>query len=188
MQHATPKQLLETELIQQEVWDSYIKFTIVRNSWDRSLSDYIWMMSDTGVSGSYTEYLNREGGFRHYLRDGDYSEYRGDHLTPQLEFTHINKELVLDKIFKFENLNYDFSDLCKQIGVNDNVLPYDKKRSIARRHYSYYYNNELMELVSDIYREDIKYFNFNFIDKKPIHEKLLFGLSRLHLLKFMSNK
>jgi hypothetical protein len=134
MQHATPKQLLETELIQQEVWDSYIKFTIVRNSWDRSLSDYIWMMSDTGVSGSYTEYLNREGGFRHYLRDGDYSEYRGDHLTPQLEFTHINKELVLDKIFKFENLNYDFSDLCKQIGVNDNVLPYDKKRSIARRH------------------------------------------------------
>ena len=108
LQHATPKQLLETDLISRDIWDSYYKFAIVRNSWERSLSDYAWMLKSTGVSGSFKEYLNREGKFKDYLTDNTDPRNRADHLIPQVEFTHIEKKPVLDNIIRFYNVPEHF--------------------------------------------------------------------------------
>ena len=53
MQHATSKQLVETGLISREQWDTYFKFTFVRNPWDRAVSDYFWMMKDRKIKDSF---------------------------------------------------------------------------------------------------------------------------------------
>lgn len=183
LQHATPKQLLETELISEDIWDSYYKFAIVRNSWERSLSDYVWMLKSTGVSGSFREYLNREGKFKHRLSDNTDPRNRADHLLPQVEFTHIGQKPVLDKIIRFEKLNEGFQNVCEDVGINSAVLPHKKKGVISQKHYSYFYNKEFKSLVSNRYHDDIQAFNFAYIDKRPLYDKIIYGPYRLALLK-----
>ena len=183
LQHATPKQLLETELISEDIWDSYYKFAIVRNSWERSLSDYIWMLKSIGVSGSFKEYLNREGKFKHCLSDNNDPGNRADHLIPQVEFTHVEQKPVLDKIIRFEKLNEGFQNVCEDDGINSAVLPHKKKGVISQKHYSYFYNKELKSLVSNIYHDDIQAFNFSYIDKRPLFDHMFYGPYRLALLK-----
>src|SRR5690606_31521690 len=63
LQHATPKELIETGLISQEEWNSYFKFAFVRNPWDRAYSDYLWIQKDRRVKGSFFNYLNGIGEF-----------------------------------------------------------------------------------------------------------------------------
>jgi len=183
LQHATPKQLLETGLISEDIWESYYKFAIVRNSWERSLSDYVWMLKSTGVSGSFKEYLNRAGKFKQYLSDNTAPGNRADHLMPQVEFTHRGQKPILDKIIRFENLNEGFQNVCEQIGINSAVLPHKKKGVISLKHYSYFYNKELKSLVSNIYHDDIQAFNFAYIDKRPLYDHMLYGPYRLALIK-----
>jgi hypothetical protein len=184
LQHATPKQLLETGLISEDIWDSYYKFAIVRNSWERSLSDYIWMLKSTGVSGSFKEYLNREGKFKYYLLDTTEPVNRVDHIIPQVDFTHMKNKPVLDEIISFDNLSEGFQNVCEHIGIDSAVLPHIKKGVISQKHYSYFYNDELKNLVSEIYHEDIQAFNFEYIDKRPIFDRILpIPSLRLELLK-----
>jgi hypothetical protein len=187
LQHATPKQLLETELISEEIWDSYYKFAIVRNSWERSLSDYVWVLKSTGVSGSFKEYLNREGKFKHCLSDNNDPGNRADHLIPQTEFTHKDKKPVLDKIIRFEKLSEEFNNICETVGIDCAALPHKKKGVISQNHYSYFYSNELEQLVSDIYQDDIQAFNFEYIDKRPLYDRIIPGPFRLGLLKLRLN-
>ena len=75
MQHATSKQLLETELITEEEWNTYYKFAFVRNPWDRAYSDYMWMQEFTNVKGSFNAYINREKVFKNILNDKSNNKY-----------------------------------------------------------------------------------------------------------------
>ena len=59
LQHATSKQLLETELISEQVFKTYFKFTFVRNPYDRSYSDYLWVQKDRKIKGSFKDYCQR---------------------------------------------------------------------------------------------------------------------------------
>src|SRR5690606_31345973 len=61
LQHATPKELIETELIPKEIWDSYFKFAFVRNPWDRAYSDYLWIQKDRNVKGDFKDYIKGLG-------------------------------------------------------------------------------------------------------------------------------
>lgn len=64
MQHATARQLLETKLITEEQWNTYFKFSFVRNPWDRAISDYYWLQKDQNIRGSFKQYLFKEGVFK----------------------------------------------------------------------------------------------------------------------------
>jgi hypothetical protein len=184
LHHATPQQLLESDLISEGVWESYYKFAVVRNSWERSLSDYVWMMRSTGASGTFNEYLHKQGEFEPFLYDNRLPENRSDHMLPQMAFTHIDKKPVLDKIIRFESLKEGFQNMCERLGVDCSALPHKKKGSISQKHYSYFYNKELKRLVSEIYNNDIQAFNFEFVDQRPLIDRIFRTPSlRLGLLK-----
>lgn len=183
LHHATPKQLLETELISEDIWNSYYKFAVVRNSWERSLSDYIWMLKSTGAQGSFIEYLNKEENFSHVLSASNHPGNRADHMLPQLEFTHMDNTPVMDKIIRFENISEGFQDICKVLGIHNSGLPHKKKGIISGKHYSYFYNSELRNLVADKYHTDIKKLSFTFDNKRPFYDQLLLGAFRLTRIK-----
>ena len=67
----------------------------------------------------------------------------------------------MDFIGKFENINNDFSYVCKKLIGEQVELPHANKSS-NNQNYKQYYDNYTKDLVSEFYYEDIKEFNYTF--------------------------
>ena len=174
MQHATSKQLVETELISEEHWNSYYKFTFVRNPWDRAVSDYFWLMNDQKVKDSFKNYILKKGRFHKYLHDKEMLYYRGDHLELQTNFFDINGEFKMDFIGNFENFNHDLNKIKEALKIlNKENLHINKSKN--KNHYSSYFSTELKETFDTIYKNDIeklKYTYDNQVSNKYFFNKL----------------
>lgn len=170
MQHASARQLLETGLVSRKTWDSYYKFTFVRNPWDRAVSDYFWMCKDRNIKDSFDNYLNRSGKFEKILRQEGSIDYRGDHLRPQSAYFG-SEGLELDFVGRFEHYQADMGLVCKAIAPN---RVFDQARNVRKgkkRHYSTYYKDHQIELVAKMYKDDIVQFDYQFEDRRPSWQK-----------------
>ena len=65
-------------------------------------------------------------------------------------------------IGKVEAYQQDFDNLCKLIGIERQTLPLLNKSKRTR--YTDYYNEELRNIVADLYSKDIDYFGYKFGD------------------------
>jgi len=166
LHHATATQLLELELVSQEIWDSYYKFSIVRNPWSRAVSDYYWINGNTPFRISFKNYLEAKGRKRNILRDSSVKEYRGDHLLSQNEFIYIDDKLVVDQIIRLENLKTDFKEFAAKQGLTQSKLPHDKKAKKVYEHYSHFYQDKEIKWVEEKYKKDIELFNYSFDDRR----------------------
>lgn len=166
LQHATAKQLLETELISEEIWNSYFKFTFVRNPWDRAYSDYLWIMADRKLKGSFKEYITKTGNFERCLTDKDHETYRGDHLLPQTEFYHTDGKFKMDFVGRFEKLSEDVAIVNKNIKSLRLFNSHEKKSENRLSHYSLFYTRSKKALVDNYYAQDIEQLNYSFEDKR----------------------
>ena len=66
----------------------------------------------------------------------------------------------LDFIGRFESLNDDYNSICRYLGT-DSKLP-QLNVSKNRKKYIDYYDDESLELVTGMYRDDIETFNYSF--------------------------
>jgi hypothetical protein len=171
LQHATSKQLLELELISEEIWNEYFKFTFVRNPWDRAYSDYIWMQKFSGVKGSFKEYLFNKGAFKKILTDSSDHNYLGDHKILQSDFFNMDGPLKLDFVGRFENFNEDIKLILKSLDI---LTPFDSHENKGQRelNYSNFYTDTMRKWVEKSYERDISLFKYSFEDKRT-------GLSKL---------
>lgn len=166
LHHATPKELLETELIDETTWHSYKKFTIVRNPWSRAYSDFIWLNRFNIFNCSFKDFLLKKGKLSQILTNREEKTYRGDHLYPQVDFLKIDGKLVIDTIIRFENLNEDFQRFLEFNNITKRKLPHDKKSKRLFKHYSHFYYDDEIDLVKNLYKGDIEYLNYSFEDKR----------------------
>tara|TARA_Y100000034_G_scaffold127228_1_gene179719 strand:- start:447 stop:1004 length:558 start_codon:yes stop_codon:yes gene_type:complete len=134
--------------------NSYYTFMFCRNPWDRAVSLWSWYGRPP-----FHKWINR-------LVSGH------NHRTPQIEWIkHKNKIINLDFLGRFENYEEDFNKLCKNLKV-DLKLPHHNTIRAQRKigqfpheHYSVYYNDVYRELITKAFKEDIKYFGYNFEEK-----------------------
>lgn len=143
-----------------QAWNSYFKFTFVRNPWDRILSCFLdktkqsigksWEMETYRpyASCSFEEFID-------YL-DEDNILYDA-HTAPQISL--INPEQI-DFIGKFEKLDTDFSKLQGVLGLAPIKLT--KENITHHDHYSYYYNKKTKEKINQLYKTDIEKFEYVF--------------------------
>lgn len=145
--------------------DNYYKFSIIRNPWDRAVSDYKWWTRPSSPffdflkSTTLEDYLLIRHGYEkiNHLRD---KTGRADHFYAQYSFIEIDEHNYMDRIIRFENLQQDFNIVCDEIGGRRQQLPHTNKTN--RQHYSEYYNQKTIDIVSQKYRKDIEYFNYTF--------------------------
>lgn len=83
----------------------------------------------------------------------------GYHFLPQTYFISDD----VDYIGRFENIKEDFKFVCNKIKINTKELPHINKTN--HKHYSEYYNEETRQIVSELYKEDIKRFGYQFEEK-----------------------
>jgi hypothetical protein len=139
-------------------FENYFKFTIVRNPYDRLLSNYFYrklMLKDNRVHDlSFKNWITNS-------RDGNYSFENCLSRHTQLDWiVDENGEVIVDFIGKFENLQEDFDTICDKIGIPHQQLPHKNKSK--HKHYTEYYDEETKQIVAEKYAKDIEYFGYKF--------------------------
>ncbi|NLP58171.1 sulfotransferase family 2 domain-containing protein [Lutibacter sp. B1] len=162
LQHATSKQLLDLGLVTEEQWNTYFKFTFVRNPWDRAYSDYLWMQRDTNINDSFQNFILKKGNFFKILNNSSNKEYRGDHLLNQTIFFEIKGRFRLNFIGRFENFNSDFSIIKNHLKIKKSFNYHEKKSNERLTDYKQFYTYKNKKLVSKIFYDDINLLGYKF--------------------------
>ena len=91
------------------------------------------------------------------------------HWLNQSYFAEADGELFVDFIGKFENLNKDFEELCDKLNLDYKLLKTQGYTGLPTvrfggRHSNYkmYYDDETIELVSNVYRRDLELFGYEY--------------------------
>lgn len=163
-------------------WDSYFKFAIVRNPFDRVVSNY--------------EFIKSENSFWHMINPDGSKPVWNESICPPKDihpeyektscksFKEVVKEIprrmensygwreqwpfildengnnMMDYICRYENIDDYIHGLCSHLDIKySKLLTLNKSH---RRDYKEYYDDETIEIVSNIYKKDLDIFNYEF--------------------------
>lgn len=166
----------------KEAWNSYFKFSFVRNPWDRLVS--WWSLIETQrtayengaiLNNNFQTYiLSQAKDFEQFITrcdqeiadiDGNKSVYKNqmDSLTDG------SGRLLVDFVGRFETLQNDFSFVTEKLLGHAVML--QRLNYVPRKHYCEYYTPALKDLVGTRYARDIKAFGYTFANEYSLHNK-----------------
>ena len=130
----------------------YFKFAVVRNPYDRFVSACAMLNKrNPTYLGNETAFMKRALGF---------PRFRARVLVrPQWQMLADDAdELRMDFVGRYETLQQSFDEVCRLIGLPAATL----EPSNASEHgvFPSYYDDELLRRVTDLYREDFRYFGY----------------------------
>lgn len=158
---ATLKKYLpeKTMIFSDDVYDDYLKFTFVRNPWDRMVSNY----------NMFTQHPMRKVQIETLFgrcRDGmSFNEFvataaiKRNHHWEECSAFIPNQDIIINK---FDNFQKNVSDITKTFNIKS--LTVHENKTNNDKHYSSYYCDESIEIVSNMFKNDIDRFNFVFDD------------------------
>ena len=132
-----------------EVWNSYFKFCVERNPWDKVLSHYHMHAAREGGSLSLDEYLARGRFPINYFR---YTDRTGI-------------KVIVDRIVRYENLMAELGEVFSQLNI-----PFDGTLGVAgkseyrtdRRPYRQVFNDEQRRIVEKAFAKEIALHGYQF--------------------------
>lgn len=139
--------------------DNYIKFTFTRNPYSRFVS--CW---------SDMRYTNKKiTGFEEQI---PFSEFVYKHQNTNM-YTHPNRHIQsqssvihgidMDYIGQLEHLHDHFGELCEMMNIERPAETLHKNKT-KHKHYTEYYDDELKDIVTELYKEDLDMFDYKFGD------------------------
>jgi hypothetical protein len=149
-----------------EIWNSYFKFSIARNPWERTLSRFFWNHRNDPALKPEKGLLQRLGvpvdelaparkAFNRFLRE--------EAWDTNDRFYVIDGKLCVDYVVRYENLAGDLLEVCQRVGLPELRLPHLKSGMRSKKHhYSEYYDEESRELISARHQVDVKLFGYRF--------------------------
>lgn len=133
----------------------YIKFSIVRNPYDRIISAYHFM----GSGNTFEEFVNWV-----YKELDKYYRYKIEPfvvILPQWEFViDENGKNGMNEILYFETLKKDFKRFKKKYDLRCPKLPHINQRTRKNKDIKSYFTKELEEMVYHMYQWDFKMFSY----------------------------
>ena len=152
-------------VVQEDEFDTYFKFTFVRNPWDRLVSAYEYLrvgVSPDEYDWAMSQKVNGFGSFHAFVRWlGHTGASEGMHFLPQ--HAHVrtkDSENGMDFVGRYETLEPDLAYVAERLGVQAR-LPH-LNRSPGRRPYEEYYDAGTREIVGQVYRRDVELFGYVF--------------------------
>lgn len=158
LQHLSAEKL-KNQYIEKSVWETFLKFSVVRNPWSKAVSEYYWYLR-FGPLISFPEWVDslpvrlQINEMINILEIG--------HNVRQYEFLYDkNGRLLVDRILKFEDLSSGFKSLCDERNWQVS-LKYDKAtKSSPSKDYRSFYNEVTAKKILNIYRKDVELFGYS---------------------------
>jgi hypothetical protein len=151
--------------IEPEIFKKFFKFSTIRNPWDRCISFYfsphrgniVWNRND------FKNLIQSIPTIRKFITTRSLTKKITDKITGKLRIEIKSSKSIdseIDFLLRFENLNEDFKKVCEIIDIPFKELPHRNKSS--KKHYTKYYDDELIELVRNKFLDEIKYANYKY--------------------------
>jgi hypothetical protein len=139
-------------------WNSYFIFTFVRNPYQRIISGWNYI-------NKYNISFNKFITFNYNVNSYDYWH------TFMSQYRHIvdtNGKTNIHYIGKFENLENDLKIILNKIGIYNIIhKPFIKNSKEHKNYKTYYLNNNVLENVNNIIKEDLD--NFHYIKINDVY-------------------
>ncbi len=142
-------------------WDSYFKFSFVRNPWDRLVSLYHYFIQDTEkrVTSLGCE-ISACKDFSEFCNKMDSMEL-DPHFDQQISYLiDFDGNYLMDYVGKFEGMQQHFDYICTHLKITPVKLPHYRKS--RHQHYKEYYDERAYDIVSRKYEADIRLFGYSF--------------------------
>lgn len=134
--------------------DDYVKFTFVRNPFDRFVSYCAFMTRETGAfdrdpAGTMRRILFEVRPLHHI------------HFQPQHTLlTDDAGVLEMDEIGRVETMQQSYDAICTRVGIPS--APLGRVNASRRGDYRQYYDDALIDGVAALYRRDLDLFGYEF--------------------------
>jgi len=175
--HLKAHEYVDLNYIDNKTFNSYFKFSFVRNPFSRAYSYYKYL--------GYSKICN----YNYFLENVLSKKIKNKHFffTPQIDYLYdTNGNLLVDFVGKFERLNEDIKIVIKKSNLKTQSLPFvnkskkETKRGVSKliknplilanlktdntvfKDYREAYNNEAIALVQNLYKEDLEKFEYEF--------------------------
>ena len=141
----------------------FLKFTFVRNPWDRAISEYFYTCQNGDVQ--FKRAFPTPG---HFIKAGHFKKQHHFtwkwHLKSQYSFIADGSGGdKMDFIGRYENLQEGFNTVCDKIGIPKKKLPHKmQSRNKPKLHYTEFYDDKSRNIIANIYKRDIEYFGYKF--------------------------
>ena len=155
-------------------FDSYTKVVTVRNPWSRFLSAYLYLQTGNGGvinDGYFQKYMYGAETFEKLLSRPFHPHLKCEiHCRDQLNYirgSSGNVKAECNLILRIEDMDL-IDTTFRQLTDNPNYKTYHintcfrKKDPRFKKPYTDYYNDEMVEIVRDLYAEDIKFLGYEF--------------------------
>ncbi len=160
----------------KKTFESFFKFSFVRNPWDRLFSAYSYMKKG-GRNNQDLEwskkYLSQYNSFEEFVTDwiNEDNINLGLHFKPQYKFIcSQGNNLEVDFICYFENIEDDYKYIRNKLNIGQDLV-FENKTTSKKKDYRDYYTDETKEIVRSVYQKDIELFGYNF-DGSSLHSQL----------------
>lgn len=129
-------------IVGENTWNSYYKFCVERNPWDKVVSQFFW-------SGSKL----------------DFNSFVANSELPVDNSLYLNSGgfLMVDRVLKYEDLDSDLGDVMKKMKIEYRGLNF-KAKSGFRKDSSYQkmYDETSREIVKRKFKKEINLFGYQF--------------------------
>jgi hypothetical protein len=147
---------IELKMILKDLYPKYYKFSFVRNPYDRLISEYFWCrLKDVGhkFNKTFDEFLD-------YVEDviknkKFFKPIENDHFIPQYSFLFFNNKLLVNNIFKYEDIETVAPLIKKRLKIKTTLQHLNKsvKNEITL-------TQEQKDRIYNLYKIDFETFNY----------------------------
>ena len=148
---------IELKMILKELYPTYYKFSFVRNPYDRLISEYFWCrINNVGhkFNKTFDEFLD-------YVEDviknkKFFKPIENDHFIPQYSFLFFNNKLIVNNIFKYEDIETVGPLIKKRLKIKTSLQHLNKsvKNEITL-------TQDQKDRIYNLYQIDFETFNYD---------------------------
>ena len=168
--HSLPRDIRDIykNLNKIELFNSYFKFTFVRNPFDWLLSIYYYILKNVNHNEHFKVKVMSLSDFINYyindmIKSNESKDLGHNKVTTLYDYvTDENGNILLDFIGKFESMENDMKFICQTLGIQYKNIPLLNVNSAKEKDYKKYYDDNSKKLIEKYFEKDLDYFNYKF--------------------------